>query len=112
MYGSVFRPGLFEGQTIMVTGGGSGIGRCVAHELASLGAVVVITGRKLEKLERTAGEIRADSIHVVVCPGELDQHMRMLAGRWTVEFLAELNFAVAFVSAAGLTLDQIGRAHV
>ena len=32
--------------------------------------------------------------------------MRMLAGRWTVEFLAELNFAVAFVSAAGLTLDQ------
>ena len=31
--------------------------------------------------------------------------MRMLAGRWTVEFLAELNFDVAFVSAAGVTLD-------
>jgi len=29
VYASVFRPGLFEGQTIMVTGGGSGIGRCV-----------------------------------------------------------------------------------
>ena len=66
MYGSVFRPGLFEGQTIMVTGGGSGIGRCVAHELASLGAVVVITGRKLEKLERTAGEIRQDGGNATV----------------------------------------------
>jgi DeoR family fructose operon transcriptional repressor len=53
-----------------------------------------------------AYEIQHDAIHVVVCPGELDQHMRMLAGRWTVEFLAQLNFAVAFVSAAGLTLEQ------
>src|SRR3712207_2904153 len=45
-------------------------------------------------------------IYVVVTPGELDQHMRMIAGRWTVEFIAELSFAVAFVSAAGVTLDQ------
>ncbi|HGM5544030.1 2,4-dienoyl-CoA reductase, partial [Pseudomonas aeruginosa] len=27
-YDSIFRPGLFDGQTIIVTGGGSGIGRC------------------------------------------------------------------------------------
>ena len=53
-----------------------------------------------------AYEIQADAIHVVVAPGELDQHMRMLAGRWTVEFLSELNFAVAFFSAAGIGLDQ------
>ena len=37
------------------------------------------------------------AIHVIVTPGELDQHMRMLAGRWTIEFLAELNFDLAFV---------------
>ena len=53
-----------------------------------------------------AYEMQAEPVHVVVTPGELDQHMKMIAGRWTVEFLAELNFAVAFVSAAGLTLDQ------
>jgi DeoR/GlpR family transcriptional regulator of sugar metabolism len=53
-----------------------------------------------------AYEIQAEPIHVVIAPGELDQHMRMIAGRWTVEFLSELNFAVAFVSAAGVSLDQ------
>jgi DeoR/GlpR family transcriptional regulator of sugar metabolism len=53
-----------------------------------------------------AYEIQAGSIHVVVAPGELDQHMRMLTGRWTVEFLSQLNFDVAFVSCAGLTLEQ------
>jgi DeoR/GlpR family transcriptional regulator of sugar metabolism len=52
-----------------------------------------------------AFELMAEPIHVVVCPGELDQHMRMLAGRWTVEFIGDLNFDTAFVSAAGVTLD-------
>jgi citronellol/citronellal dehydrogenase len=59
-YASVFRPGLFSGQTVWVTGGGSGIGRCTAHELAALGARVVISGRKAEKLERVAAEIAED----------------------------------------------------
>jgi citronellol/citronellal dehydrogenase len=59
-YASVLRPGLFAGQLHWVTGGGSGIGRCVAHELASLGATVVISGRTLEKLERVAAEIGED----------------------------------------------------
>ena len=52
-----------------------------------------------------AYEVIAEPMHVVVTPGELDQHMRMLAGRWTVEFLHELNFDVAFISCAGVTLD-------
>ena len=56
-YDSVFKPGLFSGQTIMVTGGGSGIGRCTAHELANLGAHVVLVGRTLEKLETTCGDV-------------------------------------------------------
>ncbi|TNE62553.1 MAG: SDR family oxidoreductase [Alphaproteobacteria bacterium] len=59
-YRSVFRADLFAGQRIIVTGGGSGIGRCTAHELASLGADVIITGRKQEKLETVVGEITDD----------------------------------------------------
>jgi citronellol/citronellal dehydrogenase len=54
---SVFRAGLFEGKTVLVTGGGTGIGRCTAHELAALGANVVIAARRLEPLEQTAAEI-------------------------------------------------------
>ncbi|MBT9486057.1 MAG: SDR family oxidoreductase [Rubrivivax sp.] len=59
-YRSVFRPDLFSGRLHWVTGGGSGIGRCVAHELASLGATVLISGRSQDKLDRVAAEIRED----------------------------------------------------
>jgi len=59
-YRSVFRPGLFAGQTVLVTGAGSGIGRCTAHELAALGAHVVLIGRTVAKLEGVAAEIRED----------------------------------------------------
>ncbi len=59
-YASVLRPGLFAGEVHIVTGGGSGIGRCVAHELAALGATVLLTGRTQEKLDKVAAEIRED----------------------------------------------------
>jgi len=59
-YRSMLRPDCFGGRTMVVTGGGSGIGRCVAHELASLGAHVVITGRNREKLDRVLAEIAED----------------------------------------------------
>jgi citronellol/citronellal dehydrogenase len=59
-YASVLRPGLFAGQLHWVTGGGSGIGRCVAHELASLGATVLVSGRTPDKLDRVAAEIAED----------------------------------------------------
>ncbi|NQV59760.1 MAG: SDR family oxidoreductase [Alphaproteobacteria bacterium] len=59
-YGTVFRPGLFAGETIIVTGAGSGIGRCTAHELAALGAKVVLVGRNHEKLDRVQAEIIED----------------------------------------------------
>ena len=58
-YRSVFKPGLFTGQAVIVTGGGSGIGRCTAHEIAALGAHVVITGRKPDKLTTVKGEIES-----------------------------------------------------
>ncbi|MDT5149145.1 MAG: citronellol/citronellal dehydrogenase [Mycobacterium sp.] len=59
-YNSIYNRGLFDDQIVVVTGGGSGIGRCTAHELASLGAHVAIVGRNEVKLEQVRGEIESD----------------------------------------------------
>ncbi len=59
-YRSIFRPDLFAGRVCIVTGGGTGIGRCIAHELAALGAHAVLIGRRIERLEATAAELRAE----------------------------------------------------
>lgn len=56
-YKSVFRSDLFTGKNIIVTGGGSGIGRCAAHELASLGAEISLVGRTEQKLLNVKEEI-------------------------------------------------------
>ncbi len=67
-YESGFKPGLFEGKTFIVTGGGSGIGRCTAHELAALGASVALIRRTPDRLNRVKVEIEEDggraSVHV------------------------------------------------
>jgi DeoR family fructose operon transcriptional repressor len=52
-----------------------------------------------------AYELVDERILVIVTPGELDQHMRLLAGRWTTDFLSHLHFELAFCSCAGVTLD-------
>jgi DeoR/GlpR family transcriptional regulator of sugar metabolism len=51
-------------------------------------------------------ELHADSIHIVVTPGEVDQTLRMIGGRWASDFLGGLNVETAFVSGAGITLDH------
>lgn len=58
-YHSIFRTGLFAGQTVVITGAGSGIGRCTAHELHSLGADLALVGRNPAKLEAVRHELEA-----------------------------------------------------
>ncbi len=67
-YQSIFTANLFANRAAIITGGGSGIGRCAAHELSSLGAKVALVGRKQEKLLAVQKEITESggeaSIHV------------------------------------------------
>jgi citronellol/citronellal dehydrogenase len=53
----IFAPGLLDGRVCLVSGAGSGLGHATALELASLGAIVVGCGRRLEPLEETAAMI-------------------------------------------------------
>jgi len=53
MPSKIFQPGLLDGQVAIVSGGGSGLGRAAALELSSLGARVVVCGRRPEPLDET-----------------------------------------------------------
>ena len=55
----MFDPGLLSDKSILVTGGGSGLGLAMAKACAAHGAAVTIAGRKLERLEEAAKEIAA-----------------------------------------------------
>jgi citronellol/citronellal dehydrogenase len=55
----IFAPGLLAGRVVLVTGGGTGLGRASALELARCGASVVIGGRRADVIEQAASEIAA-----------------------------------------------------
>jgi citronellol/citronellal dehydrogenase len=54
---AIFNPGMLDGRVAIVTGGGTGLGKAAAHELARCGAHVVIAGRRAEVLEAAVAEI-------------------------------------------------------
>ncbi|HEX5621465.1 MAG TPA: DeoR/GlpR family DNA-binding transcription regulator [Solirubrobacteraceae bacterium] len=90
-----------DGSTIFIDASTSGMALARALELRPPSELTLVTNSPAIALGLTA-----DSIYVIMPPGELDQHMRVLTGRWTADFLASLNVAVAFISAAGITLEH------
>jgi citronellol/citronellal dehydrogenase len=70
-YRSPLRPDANAGRVALVTGGGTGIGRATALELAGSGARVAICGRRAEPLERVAGELRSAGAEVLAVSADL-----------------------------------------
>jgi NAD(P)-dependent dehydrogenase (short-subunit alcohol dehydrogenase family) len=66
---TALRPGTFDGTTVLVTGGGTGLGRSIAAEFARLGATLVIASRKQEHLDagRAALEALGGTVLAVPC---------------------------------------------
>jgi NAD(P)-dependent dehydrogenase (short-subunit alcohol dehydrogenase family) len=56
-----------EGKRCLVTGGGSGVGRAVARRYADEGALVVVSGRRSERLEETGAGLDT----ITTCPGDV-----------------------------------------
>ena len=98
-YASIFRSRLFSGQVVIVTGGGSGLGRCTAHELASLGAKVALVGRKPERLDRVRAEIAAGGGEARCYPCDIREEE--VVKRTVAKILADYGRIDALVNNAG-----------
>jgi citronellol/citronellal dehydrogenase len=55
---TVFRDGLFKDKVVLVSGGGTGLGKAAAEQFARLGASLVICGRDDERIQAAATELR------------------------------------------------------
>jgi citronellol/citronellal dehydrogenase len=67
MPSKLFKPGLLDGHVALVSGGGSGLGRAAALELAALGARVVVCGRRSEPLKDTAARADGGRCEAIAC---------------------------------------------
>lgn len=57
----MFKPDSFKGKTILITGGGTGLGRSIGRYVLSLGANLVISSRKKEVIDKTAAELMQET---------------------------------------------------
>jgi citronellol/citronellal dehydrogenase len=75
----LFAPGLLDGRVALITGGGTGLGRATAIELARCGAEVVVTGRREQPLRETVELIGAPrAAHVAGDVREPDEARRIV----------------------------------
>ncbi len=92
--------GRFDGQVVLVTGGGSGIGRATALRLASEGAVVGVFDRDRDHAERTAREAGADGAACVAIGGDVSQEADV--ERAVAHLVREAGALSGLVTSAGI----------
>jgi len=67
----------FQGKKVIVTGASSGIGRAISVELSRYGAIVILLGRDMERLDETASLIESEDSHTMVL--DLREHSAILS---------------------------------
>ncbi|WDD97085.1 SDR family oxidoreductase [Thalassomonas actiniarum] len=98
-YQSIFTAGSFNNKTVIITGGGSGIGRCTAHELASLGAKVILLGRSQQKLDAVLDELHQDGYQAFAYSLDIRDEQAVIS---TIkQILSDLGQVHALVNNAG-----------
>lgn len=92
---TIFKPGLFEGKTAIITGGGTGIGFRIARELAHLGATVILASRNMAKLEKAAETIKAEGgkAFPVECNIRIEESIKACVDK-TLELAGKIDFLV------------------
>jgi NAD(P)-dependent dehydrogenase (short-subunit alcohol dehydrogenase family) len=80
----MFRNNLLHSKRILITGGGTGLGKAMAHRFLELGATVYICGRREDVLEKTAAELSASGpIRALPCDvRNLDAVEAMIDSIW------------------------------
>ena len=68
---TALKPGTFAGQTVFITGAGTGLGKAIAIQFARLGAAIVIASRRPEHLEAGAAAIEAVGAPVLTTPCDI-----------------------------------------
>ncbi len=97
------RPRVFTDNVCWITGGGTGIGRALAIEMAGRGAVVVVSGRRRQPLDSVVEEIQAHGgqAHALVCDVTDEQSVEravaaIIEEHWRLDVVvANAGFAVA-----------------
>jgi NAD(P)-dependent dehydrogenase (short-subunit alcohol dehydrogenase family) len=80
----MFQPDLLRDKRILITGGGTGLGKAMARRFLELGATVYICGRREDVLEETAAELTpVGSVHAMPCDvRNLDAVEGMIESIW------------------------------
>jgi DeoR/GlpR family transcriptional regulator of sugar metabolism len=91
-----------DGDTIFIDASTTALALAYEIERANLSSLTLVTNSPA-----VGHQIKATNVHIIVCPGEVDQTLGMIGGSWTTKFLEELYFSTAFVSAGGITARSV-----
>ena len=90
--GSLFRPGVLAGQRILVTGGGTGLGRAMTERFVALGADCYICGRRESVVRETAAALSPVIPVAVIGTDEVRRGWRIRPRKVRVRFGSPLRF--------------------